>query len=480
MHKLTTTTSHRQPRRRMRAALPGTIGLLGLVSAVALSLIIPTAGANPSSGRDAQLMRHQGFETGLSGIAPLNAQTQISRVTGGHNDTAYAARLRGPDGKVADVGLTSSTPFATSTKVGLRYAYGVWVRAEGAALSKGPLTVRVTVNETAGQVVKNTAWRQIQLTNTAWQQVRVPLTARQAGRQINIATRVTQLPAGGYLRVDDLAVRENTLFVPPAAQLNGAMFGTSIDEGNVDWLTALRQSDSRFGHLGVVRVFEPGLPGPWSGRLGQLKRPFIYSFRANPAGVVAGQFDNQIRTWFKAAPRTHPIWWTYQHEPEDDIERGDYSADKYRQAWQHIAAIEQSVNNPQLHPTMILMCWTLNPRSGRSFSNYYPGNFIQVLAWDCYNPPQEQGYVRPADLFGPAVRKAHSMGKKFAIAEFASVIKPGDDGTRRARWTASVARYAAAHSAAFVSYWDTQIPGENYQLRDLPSQQTWRSVVSGG
>lgn len=306
MRKPTTTTSHRQPR-GLRAALPGTVGLLGLVAAVALSLIVPNAGAQNTNGqRDATQIRFQGFETGLGGVSPLNSQSQIVRVTGGYNGSAYAARLRGPQGKLASVGLTNVAPFVATTKLGNRYIVTAWVKAEGAALSKGALTVRVDVSENAGQVSKNAAWRQFHLTNNAWQQVRVPLTARAAGHEIKIKASVPQLPAGGMLRIDGLSLRVGPLLIPPAPRLAGTAFGTSVDEGNLDWLSALHQSDLRYGRLGVVRVFEPGLPGPWTGRIGELNRPFIYSFRANPTGVIAGQYDKQFTDWFKKAPEITP------------------------------------------------------------------------------------------------------------------------------------------------------------------------------
>jgi hypothetical protein len=124
------------------------------------------------------------------------------------------------------------------------------------------------------------------------------------------------------------------------------------------------------------------------------------------------------------------------------------------------------------------MCWTVNPGSGRTFADYYPGGFIKVLAWDCYNPFPKQGYMAPSRIFGQAAAKSKRMGKRFAIAEFGSVLTPGDDGSRRAEWVAGVARYAARQHAAFATYWDARIPREDYQLRELPSRNTWRRVVS--
>ena len=87
------------------------------------------------------------------------------------------------------------------------------------------------------------------------------------------------------------------------------------------------------------------------------------------------------------------------------------------------------------------------------------------------------GYGAPREIFGAAAAKTKRLGNRFAIAELGSVLVPGDDGSRRASWLVDVARFAAARSAAFVTYWDAKIPSEDYQLRDVPSRLAWRSVV---
>jgi hypothetical protein len=250
-----------------------------------------------------------------------------------------------------------------------------------------------------------------------------------------------------------------------------------VDEGRLDRLRALHDADQRFSPLEVVRVFEPVIRDGWSGRLGDVNRPMTVSFRAPAWQVLAGDHDDMLRTWFRSAPESEPIWWTYWHEPEDDAEAGVLQARRYRQAWRHVNSIARDVGGANLRATLVLMAWTARPQSGRQVGDYYPGDFIDVMAWDGYNPPGSRGYAPPREIFGPAVAATRDLGNRFAIAEFGSVLVPGDDGSRRARWLVEVARYAAGKRAAFVTYWDAKIPSGNYQLRDLPSRIAWRSVV---
>src|SRR4051794_27284305 len=119
-----------------------------------------------------------------------------------------------------------------------------------------------------------------------------------------------------------------------------------------------RVSDSFGGALAAVRVFFNGLPPTWT-RLARNygSTPLIVSFELDPAAVVAGQYDSQLLAWFQTAPTDYPTRWTYLHEPEDNIARGELTAEAYREAWRHIGALADSVGNPKLRATLILLCW---------------------------------------------------------------------------------------------------------------------------
>src|SRR5882724_6771714 len=82
----------------------------------------------------------------------------------------------------------------------------------------------------------------------------------------------------------------------------------------------LAQVTSQFGRMPIVRVYFPGLPGPrawaWAGLN---KSAVIVSFKALPATVLSGADDARLRQFFATAPRGHAIYYSYYHEPEDNI-----------------------------------------------------------------------------------------------------------------------------------------------------------------
>jgi hypothetical protein len=233
--------------------------------------------------------------------------------------------------------------------------------------------------------------------------------------------------------------------------------------------------------MGAVRVFYPGLPASWTKiRANYGATPLVVSFAPRPEAILSGRHDAALRTWFASAPTGRDVWWSYWHEPENDAPRA-FSAKVYRQAWRHIDAIaDRAGTGRRVQATLILMCWTLAKNSGRSWRDYYAGNgVVDVLGFDCYNGGHRRGRYRPvADLLGPAVALSRRTGKPWGVAELGSLVVRGDDGSGRARWLRSYARYARDHGARFVTYWDSKRT-HDYRLRDRPSRSAWRTAVAG-
>jgi hypothetical protein len=373
--------------------------------------------------------------------------------------------------------MTDAPALVRSSHRAVRYVATAWVKATPGAHQGKALQVRMSLGELTSRGLGVHAWRSARLSSSSWRRVTVPFTARHKNRHLDLTIRAFHLPRGGAVLVDGVRIQRVTKPYASNRTLQGVRYGASVDEGRLDWMRALHKSDRLYSRMEVVRVFEPFIRDSWSGKLGNVRRPVNVSFFAHPSAVLSGVYDGALRRWFRDAPNKIPIWWTYWHEPEDNIASGELSPLRYRQAWRHINAIARQAGTPNLHPTLVLMAWTAQPGSGRSIRDYYPGDFIDVIGWDGYNPPGARGYAAPWQMFGAAAAKSRRLGARFAIPELGSVLVPGDDGSRRASWLVDVARYAAARNAAFVTYWDAKIPHEDYQLRDLPSRSAWHLVV---
>lgn len=278
-----------------------------------------------------------------------------------------------------------------------------------------------------------------------------------------------------------------TVALAPATTASAAttdpLFGAAIWQGyRQGYVDAWQRSNATYGGLEVTRVFYTGLPEAWPGKTAVGGGPVIVSFKKPPSEVLAGQHDAYLLDWFASAPTDRSIWWSYFHEPEDNIQRGEYTSAEYRAAYAHVDLLADSVNKPNLRSTLILMCWTLEPASGRNWLNYYPGDLaVDALGWDCYNYGHHKGRYKPVREFLWRVPEAAaSVGKPWGVAELGSVLVPGDDGTNRGQWLREGAQWMRNHAnpPSWVAYFDKKLRVD-YRLMDAPSQNAWRDITTG-
>lgn len=257
--------------------------------------------------------------------------------------------------------------------------------------------------------------------------------------------------------------------------LAGASIG---QQGGETFAQALNRTDRTLGEPQVARVFYPGLPPAWPrSRADVVDRTVVVSFKAAPQEVNAGRHDARLASWFSSVPRDYDVYWSYFHEPEDDVERGAFAAADYKAAWRRIAELADRADNPKLVNTVILMCWTLDPKSGRNFTAFYPGgDLVEALGWDCYNfGHKSKRYASPDEVYGRMIAKSRELGKPFGVAETGSSLVPGDSGAGRAAWIHSATSYLNGKGPKFVAYYNQVVSQGDFRLLDAPSIQAWRS-----
>jgi hypothetical protein len=268
-----------------------------------------------------------------------------------------------------------------------------------------------------------------------------------------------------------------TIPIPAGATQCGASF--LAERAGESRTAQLARVDRYYNGLEMVRLFYTQPPA-WAKVLNVSKRTVSISFKYPPKEIIAGKHDAYLKNWFKTAPRDQQIYWTYYHEPEDNIASGEYTAADYRAAWAHLRKLADTANNPKLRATLILMHWSLMPLSKRNWRDYYPGrNVIQVLGWDAYNMRAKKGeYQDPAGIYGQLIAVSRAEKLPFAVAETGSHVIPGDDGTRRAAWIRAMAKYLTEQKALFVAYFDIDWSTGDYRLRDPKGMAAWREFCS--
>ncbi|QSB15880.1 hypothetical protein JQS43_05985 [Natronosporangium hydrolyticum] len=271
--------------------------------------------------------------------------------------------------------------------------------------------------------------------------------------------------------------------VPPSGRIE---VGSTVQVNGGGWPGAYQRADEAYGPVEMFRVFHPGLPPDWPGSAADhAGRTVNVSFKADPEEVLAGEHDAALARWFASLPTDRDIYWTYHHEPENNIEAGDFTADQYRAAWRRVAWLADQVEHPSRYATLVLMGWSLEPASGRNWRDYYPGaDVISVLGWDIYNFDYQQGgYSAPPVLFDRAIAVSRTEGKPWGISEYGGRRVDGDEaGHRRAEWIRETTDYLATHPypPVWVAWYDALIgDGEDYRLIDEPSRAAWAEFARG-
>jgi hypothetical protein len=261
-----------------------------------------------------------------------------------------------------------------------------------------------------------------------------------------------------------------------AASAGVPMFGTSISSA-----ASLAQDTAEFGRMPVVRVYYPGLPAAsaWTTGLAAANHSaVVVSFKAEPDTILSGADDAALTHFFDTAPTDHPVYYSYYHEPEDNIAAGEFTLADYKAAWARVVQLADAAHNPQLHSTLILMSYDLTAASGRNWKSYLPGGgIISTLGWDAYpvgsatnTRPQ---LTSPADFMGPCIAASNSVGLPYGFAEFGLSTANGRPG-----WMTEVGNYLESSGAVFATLFNGSPQYPTLQLSDSASQSVWKTFVT--
>ncbi len=272
-----------------------------------------------------------------------------------------------------------------SAPKGRQYLAEAWVRSS----SSSTITLRLREWKN-GSVV--TIEDRIGGDAFGWTKLSVRLTTRtdKSSLALNVFSRDAR--QGRTLDVDGISLQSRaaastaapvgTVTGPVTGSSSGStLFGASMwQKSGETWPQTFNRLEGVYGRIDFVRAFLGAPRSDWSGYLSVGPRPMNVSFKAAPKEILSGRHDATLRTWFRSAPTDRPVWWTYYHEPENDIQRGAFNAADYRAAWKHVVAIADANAPKNLKATLVLMDWTADPKSGRNWKDYYAGSaYIDVF-----------------------------------------------------------------------------------------------------
>jgi hypothetical protein len=237
-----------------------------------------------------------------------------------------------------------------------------------------------------------------------------------------------------------------------------------------------------------------------------------YSFQIPPAQLISGAYDARLRTFLASTPRNVVL--TNHHEPEQEIEAGQFTFAQFRAAQLRLNQLvdeQNAIDGGTRKVSVILMISTFGGYQGRNPSNYWPtvardGGTVDVISADVYNAPHGTGaavpfgyttgtnWKAPAALVRPVLTFARQNNTDWAISEL-GLLEDVNNPNRRAtdmRGVVDIARSGRIGTlvwrpALWVSYWNSKGGRADWGLRfstPVPSESTnssayqaWRAIA---
>ena len=276
--------------------------------------------------------------------------------------------------------------------------------------------------------------------------------------------------------------------------------------------------DAAVGPVDVYRGYDSGFNHPTWDQIPAGHRHAggmnDYSFQIPPAQLAAGLWDQRLRTFIASTPRNVVL--TNHHEPEQEIEAGQFTFAQFRQAQARLNQLvdqQNVIDGGTRRVSVILMISTFTGFQGRNAENYWPtaakgdGGTVDLISADVYNAPHGTGTTVPigyttgtnwksaTTLLRPVLRFAQLHRTDWAVSEL-GILEDVNDANRRAQLMRDVVAYARAgrvssttvyRPALWVSYWNSRGGRADWGLRfqhPVPSEsnnslafRTWRELA---
>lgn len=215
------------------------------------------------------------------------------------------------------------------------------------------------------------------------------------------------------------------------------------------------------------------------------------------ASIATGSQDAYFRaiaTGLAALP-TKGVY-TFQHEPEDDIQRNDFTAAQFIAASKRVYGVMRPILQPAgWRLAVCLMGWTADPASGRDINTYLDQgllDLLDVIAWDPYNASgaadggsayatTDPRLFSPARLFTPCADATLARNKVPMIFETGCARRSADAaGLERSQWWEMAAGLPSMGEFEAIMHFEmASVDGfPNWAIRDeLRSLAAFKSIA---
>lgn len=259
--------------------------------------------------------------------------------------------------------------------------------------------------------------------------------------------------------------------------------------------------DAAVGPTQIYRNFDTGFHyATWNQTKAFTLHPnaprYDYSFNLPPAEVLTGAWDARIATFVASTPANTilSIW----HEPEQEIEKGLFTAQEFRDMmvrFNTLVDAQNALDGGTRLVSVVLMVSTFSGFKGRDPNTYWPGNAgADLIAVDAYGSPSgtkttaaPAGYTdgrnwKTAEaLLSPVYNFSLAKGTGWGVSEFGYLVDVHNP-THKGQTITDGVSYARAKGAVMFEYFDSFGSRADWRLRyaspTVPSTSTASDAVT--
>jgi hypothetical protein len=232
----------------------------------------------------------------------------------------------------------------------------------------------------------------------------------------------------------------------------------------------------------------------WKAMIDAAKRGEKVASSSKPPGtmsaIASGTYDAHFRNIATglAGLATDGVY-TFYHEPEDNIQRGEFTFAQFIAASKRVYSVMRPILQPSGWRTAVcLMGWTVDSRSGRNIDNYFDAGLlalIDVIAWDPYNygggtgtnpaqpwATQDPRNTSPSSVFTNCVTTTQARGKTPMVFETGCNRREADTtGAERTGWWEMVAELPIMREFEAIMHFEMSSADgvSNTAIRDEPA-----------
>jgi len=209
-------------------------------------------------------------------------------------------------------------------------------------------------------------------------------------------------------------------------------------------------------------------------------RESVWSFKATPSVFAAGGNDAWFSSFLDSIPANHKTIIILWHEPEGELNSGDFTLADWKAANNHMGAMVHAKGRSELRSAICLIgAWNYEPSNPGKNTEFWDSGFTANIDYIGFDPYASNGSFTDLtnnQYFMQAYNWAVSHSKPVMLPEFGCSDDPNGDPTKKATWIENTYQFGISASMYALLYFNENGSTANTVLTTPESIAAFSSI----